>query len=96
MIVNYLVINENQRERQENCQIDWNIKPMSGDSCVMMALKDNMLELFKLLYKIPTIDWETTDEQGHTLEKVARYLILYSNVSSVAKRCFMFHVKINN
>ena len=40
----------------------------------MIALKDNMLDVFKILYTIPTIDWKTTDEQGRTLEKIARYI----------------------
>ena len=57
----------------EPVEIDWNVKhEASGYYWIMAALKKNSLEIFKFLSTIPSIDWKVTDENGATLEEVAR------------------------
>ena len=57
---------------QDNEGINWNTKNKDGDPLIFTALKNNDLELFKILSTIPTVNWEITDNADDTVEDVAR------------------------
>ena len=57
---------------QDNEGINLNTKNKDGDPLIFTALKNNDLELFKILSTIPTVNWEITNNADDTLEDVAR------------------------
>ena len=54
-------------------EADWNDRDLVGDTPLMVALKDNMLDIAKILIQSPLVDVTIADFQGQTPEMFARY-----------------------
>ena len=51
------------------------MKNPSGDTALHIALKQEQLEMFKILSEIKSIDFEVTDDNDETVEDIAsRYI----------------------
>ena len=49
---------------QECERLNWNYRDLAGDTPLMVALKDNMLDIAKVLIQSPLVDVTITDFQG--------------------------------
>ena len=54
-------------------EADWNYRDLAGDTPLMVALKDNMLDIAKVLIQSPLVNVTIPDFQGQTPEMFARY-----------------------
>ena len=56
----------------QNRRVNWNIKNKEGDTPVMFCLKNNKLEMARILLSTPRVNLNTRDTQGKYLENIAR------------------------
>ena len=60
----------------------------NGDTPVMWAVKMNRLKHLKVLVADPRVDLDTTDKEGRSLEKVARWVFLLHSQHHPPTRSF--------
>ena len=53
-------------------RVRWNINNLAGDTPVMFCLKNNKMEMVRVLLNSPRVDLNTRDRQGKYLENIAR------------------------
>ena len=51
-----------------------NNKDENGETPVVRILKENQVEIGKILLQTPGVDLDITDKDGLTLEQIARYV----------------------
>lgn len=56
----------------QNRRVNWNIKNREGDTPVMFCLKNNKIEMARILLSTPRVNLNTRDRQGKYLENIAR------------------------
>ena len=58
----------------KDTRVDWNNKNENGETPVVRILKENQVEIGKILLQTPGVDLDITDKDGLTLEQIARYV----------------------
>ena len=53
-------------------EVPWNQKDRAGDTPLMDALKENKLDIAKVLLQCPRVDVTVADDEGQTPEMWAR------------------------
>ena len=56
----------------QNRRVNWNIKNREGETPVMFCLKNNKIEMARILLSTPRVNLNTRDNQGKYLENIAR------------------------
>ena len=56
----------------QNTRLNWNMKNREGETPVMFCLKNNKVEMARILLGTPRVNLNTRDNQGKYLENIAR------------------------
>ena len=58
----------------KDTRVNWNNKNVNGETPVVSAVKENSIEIAKILLQVPSVDLEITCKDGSSLEQIARYV----------------------
>ena len=58
----------------KDTRVNWNNKNVNGETPVVSVVRENNVELAKILLQVPSVDLEITSKDGSSLEQIARYV----------------------